>query len=843
MTTPQQQQLEGLIAEAMERFDEHGDAGVDAVCGAHPEHAAAIRAALERCEAAGLLRRESGGLPPKLGRFRPVRRLGTGGMGVVYLAETDAGDEVALKLIRPDLVWFDGARERFRREVEAIASIDHPGVVPVLEVGEQDGVPWFAMERVDGRSLADVVAERRGGATDPDWPAAAARVIEQVAEAMHHVHLRGIVHRDLKPSNVMLRPDGRAQVLDFGLAHVSGNASLTRTGATIGSLAYMSPEQLRGEAVDARTDVYSLGATLYELLTLVPPFAGRDEVELRAKILDGAPARPRAVAPAVPAALETLCRVAMDRDRGRRPESMAELAADLSRFGAGRPIRARLPGRSVRAARWLRRHPAAGAALGVAALFLLLLPVVLLLQERAANRVIQQERGKAQSNYDDALSAVSRLLLQMADDELRSNAGLAPLRERMFRDAIEVLTDLERTTADPRARHLRARALGLLGDVLGAQDQHAESRRALEEALSIWAEQREAAADAVQLWVADARQKLAIALHRLGEPEAAMRCSERSIADVDRSDWPEDLRDAALQVLSQSHNARSVLLEHADRLADAAEARNRALAIKRTLVDRDDGPGSRQGLADQLLKSARLAPFEASRAMLEEAITLAEALPDPLPRSPARAELLSRAHRRLGILLAERGQVDAADHLVAAAAASAEFLYQNPRLPRAYSEQAEDLNNLSILRYGQHRIEDALAAAEKAVALQKRALELAPGTPRFLHFLGNHLFNQIQALTQLDRPAELAAAATELGRLEPDAYTTLAAAFALLLAARADSADAAARRQWTQEAGRLVARAEAMGQGYDPMLGNDLFELLRDDREAAASLDRMRAKK
>ena len=320
------------------------------------------------------------GVPPAvLGDYRIVRELGRGGMGVVYEAEQiSLARRVALKIL-PLAASLDARqRERFQLEAQAAAHLHHPHIVPVFAVGRDQGVDYYAMQYVEGRTLAHLIKELRQAAaaassnSDSTTPLGesshgrraffrlAARLGMQAAEALEHAHGLGVLHRDVKPSNLMIDGRGDLWVTDFGLARFQDEEGLTRTGDVIGTLRYMSPEQSRARkgVVDQRADVYSLGATLYELLTLRPPFEGDERQELLREIALDDPTPPRRLNPSLPRDLETILLKALSKDVGTRYQTAGDLADDLHRFLDDRPVEARRPTLLDHAAKWSSRHRA-----------------------------------------------------------------------------------------------------------------------------------------------------------------------------------------------------------------------------------------------------------------------------------------------------------------------------------------------------------------------------------------------------------------------------------------------------------------------------------------------------
>jgi tRNA A-37 threonylcarbamoyl transferase component Bud32/mono/diheme cytochrome c family protein len=297
---------------------------------------------------------------PRIPGYVLVRLVDQGGMGTVYEARQAGLDRrVAVKMM--ERTHLDARLlARFRAEAQAAARLQHPNVVQVIEAGEVEGRPFFSMEFVAGGNLAQLMERCR-----PD-PRRAAEMVEVLARAVHAAHSRGIVHRDLKPANVLVTPDGTLKIADFGLAkRLDGDSAHTRTGEIIGTPFYMAPEQAEGqsELIGPATDVYALGALFYELLTGRPPFQGSNPLDTLRQAVHQEPTPPSRLAPEVPGELEAVCLKCLEKQPVHRYASAVELADDLARWLAGRPVTVVPPGRLRRAWRWLRGRPRVSAAL------------------------------------------------------------------------------------------------------------------------------------------------------------------------------------------------------------------------------------------------------------------------------------------------------------------------------------------------------------------------------------------------------------------------------------------------------------------------------------------------
>lgn len=265
----------------------------------------------------------------EVGHYRIIRRVRAGGMGEVYLAEdTKLHRKVALKFLGQQLNDDKIARARFVREARAVASLDHPNVVTIYEVGEFNGRPFFAMQFIAGNQLSDHIAAEKLTISE------IIQIAIQIAEGLQAAHKKGIVHRDLKPSNILIDNEGRARVADFGLARTQGDTKLTETGSTIGTYAYMSPEQASGKAVDQRSDIFSYGVVLYEIITSKRPFKGDDNAAVLHSITHDKPEPLSRYKANVPESLQAVVDKALQKEPSLRYQSAADVLADLRRFGA-----------------------------------------------------------------------------------------------------------------------------------------------------------------------------------------------------------------------------------------------------------------------------------------------------------------------------------------------------------------------------------------------------------------------------------------------------------------------------------------------------------------------------
>jgi serine/threonine protein kinase len=804
---------EDLLVQLLEQLERDGTEAADRFLAAHPDAAPHLREQLERLQRIGLVGGATDGSPQhpeRLGDFRIVAPIGQGGMGVVYRAVQESlGREVALKVIRPDQLFFANSRERFRREVELVARMQHPGIVPVHAVGTDRGVPYFAMELVRGASLAECIArlEPRGagnvrgedldaaiaavtGDTEPrapaelfagSWVDVAVRIVRELADALEHAHRRGVLHRDVKPSNVMLTRDGRVLLLDFGLAGSDVAERLTRTGSALGSLAYMAPEVFGGSALrDARSDVYSLGVTCWELLALRLPYQHSDPVKLQAAAQTGARPRLSALDRAIPWDVETVVATAMDPDPARRYASASRFSGDLDNLLARRPIEASEPGAMLRVRRWGQRHPARAVATAVAAAALVVAPSLWAWQQarerdlaetqsrelgvvntKLASRnaeldrvnaelgarnaeldrakgIAEAESARATANFERLQLAVDTMLTKVGDESLKEIPRMELVRRDLLGEALRFYEGfLAQQPADARLRVEAARVRLKAADIHALLGDYARAGTEIDQGIADLAAAGELDA-AARADLARARMRLATAKRLLGDLPAADAAATASIEAWQRA--PANAP-ATLLGSGEAHLEASLIaadrgdLDGARALLDAPLA---ALAARR-----ETGPADRvlAHLEARLLQRAAIWAFQSGiqkrdrtsgQPLVERAIALHEQA-DALWAAIAEPDFAMRSARAHGgvnlcLALQRLGRVEDA---LAAAAATVPRLEQLaadfPNSQRRRSELANARTNYAVLLAQLDHEDDSTRQLELATAAWRELLREAPG--------------------------------------------------------------------------------------------------------------------
>lgn len=690
-------------------------------------------------------------VPNTIGDYEILSEIGRGGMGVVYRARhVGLGREVALKVLPRSVIPDEHSRERFQREARAAAQLHHTNIVPVFEVGQDGDVLYYAMQFIPGRTLDEVQHELRrlrsgeiqalecapatqlvhGGVSTQADPVRAtdrattlgddtvtsgssvsdsgrasfrgiAEVGIQAAEALQHAHERGIVHRDVKPGNLLVDPAGVVWLADFGLAKTEDDG-FTRTGQLVGTVRYMSPERFVGDC-DHLSDIYSLGATLYELLTLRPAFDVRDRLQLIEQIGNRDPVRPREIDRRIPVDLETIVLKAMEKEPRRRYSTARELADDLRRFRDGEPIHARSITVVERAVKWARRRPA------VSSLIALVLLVGTVgfsfagwkwaeaIRERDERTAAQL---RAEANLLKAREAVNTMLTRVGDQRLRNVPQMEKLREQLLEDALTFNQSLVQMSNDPAVRADTGRAHLMLADIYLMLGRTSQARSSFDEAIKTLAalcreypESTEYPRD-----LASARVQAAAGCESIGDDKAALaECNAaRELLTGNQLD-DRQLDDLATchHILARIHRKTGATRQAEDAFRSALAALDRIRPAART------APQAQQrrveitsGLGDLLSRQDRV---DQADEQLDEMLRISRQLVADSPRERKYRESLAAACLQVADFRRRTGRRPEARDLAKEALATRQQLTRDfPHIPDYRSDAASAMVLLAI---------------------------------------------------------------------------------------------------------------------------------------------------
>ena len=656
--------------------------------------------------------------------------LGRGGMGVVYRAtQTSLNRSVALKVLVGGAYAGIEEQARFRGEAETAARLQHPNIVQVHEVGECGGRLYLSMEYLSGGSLAD-----RLQLSLPS-PREAAQLVATLAGAVHFAHREGVIHRDLKPANVLLTPEGIPKITDFGLAkRVQADAPQTRTGDILGTPSYMAPEQASGvtKQVGPACDVYALGAILYEMLTGRPPHRGPDPVETILLVLSTEPLPPRRLSPGTPRDLETICLKCLQKRPRDRYESAADLADDLGRFLADRPILARRPSPWGRLRMWVRRRPALAAWIGVAAASVLGLGSYGIwkhVQLAAALVQAERQRDHAEANFRLAFDAADRRIDRVGQDP-----------RAMLGEELAFFNGIRRQAGDdPEIEYERAMAARRVGEIYRMLGQKELARAACDEAVERHAGLAEAFPDkpVYRRDLAAAYNTRGRLLGATGQVDAARREFEKAVGLFEAlvTESGGDLDYLCQEALTWNNLA---VLESREKRLDAAAAdHQRALQIRQDLVQRvPDEPiycrdliVTQMNLAGLYLKLQR--PSEAER-LLREALARQRALPPQSHVDREYRRTLASIYTNLGVSLERQGHVEGAatsheQGIQVFKGLAADY----PAAPEFRESLADAHGNLAVLWAAHDQWRRALVPAREAARIYKELADEYRDNPQY----------------------------------------------------------------------------------------------------------------
>jgi serine/threonine protein kinase len=726
-------------------------------------------------------------------RFRPIRPHARGGIGQVWVArDSELQRDVALKVIQDRFAERSDQRARFILEAEITGNLEHPGIVPVYSLGRNAaGRPYYAMRFIRGESLASAIRqfhlrwparEGRGLGSGSMWGVEFRELIGRfldVCDAIEYAHSRGVLHRDLKPANIMLGRYGETLVVDWGLAKVIGkpdilpmmaggdaepnlaasgtrsHAGETQPGTTIGTPSYMSPEQARGDLdeMGPSSDVYSLGATLYELLTGRVAFRGEKTAEVLERVVKGDFRPPRAVLRSVPAPLDAICLKAMALERRQRYDTVRELARDIRHWLADETVVAYTEGRLERLGRWLRRHRTWTYAAAAALVGITVAATVGVFVVEQGRRREAEARSLAVTNYNLAKKAVDEYFTRVSEDTLlneQNSVDMRRLRGGLLKTALGFYREfLRERGSDPELRRELAEAQFRVGRIMREIGTSEETIAAFNASIDIWEELHAAAPSDPELRAHLARSYLA-----LGEQFAHIPDFPRAFTALARSQ--EILQGLAAE--DPSEPSYSVKLAECEKLLGIAEGQGgepdlglerlrQAEAILKSLLERTPGdPGYRKRLADTIIAQGfiheRTGKYPDALREFRESQGYYQSLLDEHRSGPKPIELLDSlalSYFNVGTILFKLERRDS-EKWLAMFEKSLEhwqaLANAHPSVNDFHAKVAWVLGEIADLRHKADRHEQAFPAIRRSIEILESLVASQPDQPRYHAMLG-----------------------------------------------------------------------------------------------------------
>ncbi len=849
--------LEVLAAEYMERLRQGQRPSIEEYSAQHPELAEEIRelfptiAVTERLkvrQAQSSDGRASLGAArlERLGDFRLIREIGRGGMGVVFEAEQESlGRRVAVKVLPRQVLLDEKQLKRFEREARIAAGLHHTNIVEIFGVGEQDGFHYYVMQYIQGFGLDALVAEIgiaiRGQAGDkPLAPAGAggyghpenesaaagarhllgeedwqrgrmgsvywqsvARTGLQAADALHYAHSAGTLHRDIKPSNLLLDAQGTVWLADFGLAKAAQSEDVSLSNDLVGTLRYMAPEQFRG-STDHRSDIYSLGLTLYELLALRPAYDAADRSRLMQRIIEGPPPVPGNFNREIPRDLETIVIKAISHDVNQRYQSAEAMADDLRCFLEDRPIQARRAGPVERLGRWCRRNKALASLTGATALLLLLVAATTSIGYVRTRKALQGEaleRAKAEANANLAREALDRMFERLSPSRIRAPAQASgdgaiatPSVAILSKEAAALLEEMlpfydrlaQQTGNDDRLLAGTAEANRRVGAIRQRLGQLDEAVKAYGRAIALWDDlrRRSPGSPNIKVDLAQARNELGRIYTARRQFSEAREAHTGALAllegDSALASAPQNLRFELARTYyflgTQERPLPAAAARGGDRPAQVPDANReilaKAVALLSALPTSSGNPEYQHLLALCYLEGAGVGEgSRGTKAGAERAIEILEGLVRDVPSDPDYAFDLSEAYARIQIPrppIAPDTQRTIEDRFAKALALLDRLVTRHPDIPDFAAAEARLYDKLGGFNRQLERWPDAEASFRKSIEIQTALVKQFPEVPYYGLWLASFRIALGDTMIRQDRASqavvELEAGLTSLSR-------------------------------------------------------------------------------